>query len=206
MTKKLNIGCGAEILSGWINLDSVVNPGVDVVFDLELIPQKRLPFNDSEIDVFLLSHLLEHLSQPLAVMQELWRVAAPNARMIVRVPHGGNDEAWIDPTHRRPYFPRSFAYFAQPKYHMFDYGYLGDWDCQQIYLASPLAATPNLDSEKALNAIHYQRNLCSELVAILRAVKPARARARSLMSGFQTSIVESIPRDPSFFLSKNTTT
>lgn len=204
--KKLNLGCGAEILSGWVNLDSVSNPGVDVVFNLDSVPDALLPFAENEVGVFLLSHLLEHLERPLDVMQELWRVAAPNARMIVRVPHGGNDEAWIDPTHRRPYFPRSFAYFGQPKYHMFDYGYSADWECQTVYLATPLAQQTGMTAEQALNSIHYQRNLCTEMVAILRAVKPPRKRDKTLAIPVQTKIVESIPRDPDFFFERSFTT
>jgi SAM-dependent methyltransferase len=203
--KKLNIGCGSEVLDDWINLDSVDQPGVDITFDLDTIPEKCLPFHDNEIDIFLLSHLLEHIENPLDLMEELWRVARPNARLIARVPHGGNDEAWIDPTHRRPYFPRSFAYFAQPKYHMFDYGYRGDWQCDTVYLASPLADERDVKHEQLLDAIHYQRNFCTEMVVVLRAVKPARARDPKLITGYHTLLRKSIPRDPGFFFEGNTT-
>ena len=197
--KKLNLGCGTEILQGWINLDSVANPDIDVIFNLNDLPGIPLPFKENEIELFLLSHLLEHMERPLNLMQELWRVAAPGAKMIIRVPHGGNDEAWIDPTHLRPYFPRSFTYFGQPKYHMFDYGYSGDWECQTVYLATPLAKKAEMNGDEAMNAIHYQRNLCTEMVGVLRAIKPARRREKKLMTAAQIKLVGSIPRDPNFF-------
>ena len=119
--------------------------------------------------------------------------------MIIRVPHGGNDESWIDPTHLRPYFPRSFTYFGQPKYHMFDYGYSGDWECQTVYLATPLAKNAEMNGDEAMNAIHYQRNLCTEMVGVLRAIKPARRREKKLMTVAQIKLIGSIPRDPNFF-------
>lgn len=32
--KRLNLGCGRDIKKGWINLDILKLPGVDVVYDL----------------------------------------------------------------------------------------------------------------------------------------------------------------------------
>jgi SAM-dependent methyltransferase len=197
--KKLNLGCGADVKKGWINLDSVANPGVDIVQNLDEVPNKPLPFKSNEISFFLLSHLLEHLERPLEVMQELWRVAVPDARMVVRVPHGGNDDAWVDPTHQRPYYPRSFSYFSQPKYYRFDYGYLGDWECQKIYLATPLVRQRSMSKDQALKSIHFERNLCSEMVAILRAVKPARPRDKSLATAPKIVLTESVPHDMGYF-------
>ena len=60
-------------------------------------------------------------------MQELWRIAKPNAKMVIRVPHGASDDAWEDPTHVRAYFSNSFGYYSQPYYWRADYGYRGDW-------------------------------------------------------------------------------
>jgi hypothetical protein len=42
-------------------------------------------------------------------MQELWRVAKPDAILGIRCPHGASDDADEDPTHVRRMFPRSFA-------------------------------------------------------------------------------------------------
>ena len=42
--KRLNLGCGKGPLDGWINLDVVRLPGVDVVADLERCAEAPLPF------------------------------------------------------------------------------------------------------------------------------------------------------------------
>ena len=56
--KKLNVGCGANIKTGWINMDCVELPGVDVVHDIENLP---LPFEDEEFDEIRCDNILEHI-------------------------------------------------------------------------------------------------------------------------------------------------
>ena len=36
---RLNVGCGRSALEGWINLDFMPLPGVDIVADLECNPE-----------------------------------------------------------------------------------------------------------------------------------------------------------------------
>jgi len=52
-----------------------------------------------------------NISNTLRLMQELWRIAKPDAHMTIRIPHGSSDDAWEDPTHERAYFANSFGYF-----------------------------------------------------------------------------------------------
>lgn len=44
----LNLGCGTDIRSGWVNLDSAELPGVDVVHDLDRLP---LPFEEGRFSL-----------------------------------------------------------------------------------------------------------------------------------------------------------
>ena len=111
MASRLNVGCGRGPLQGWVNLDSVALPGVDIVADLESCATTRLPFPDSSVEEFLLSHVLEHIRGSLGLMQELWRIAMPEAKMVIRVPYGASDDAYEDPTHVRQYFLGSFGFF-----------------------------------------------------------------------------------------------
>ena len=127
---RLNVGCGRTLLPDWINLDVRPLPGVDLVADLDgrgsAGPAAApLPLPDGSVEEFLLSHVLEHIREPLPMMEELWRVAAPGARMTVRCPYGSSDDAWEDPTHVRAIFLQSFGYFSQPYYWRADYGYRG---------------------------------------------------------------------------------
>ena len=46
----------------------------------------EMPLTDAAVDVIILVHALEHIADPEELMRELWRVAAPNAQLILVVP------------------------------------------------------------------------------------------------------------------------
>jgi SAM-dependent methyltransferase len=185
---KLNVGCGRNILPGWINLDCAALPGVDVVANLELCDEVPLPLDDSSVDELLLQHVLEHINKPLPLMQELHRVAKPEALAIVRTPYGGTDDAWEDPTHVRPYFIGSFCYFSQPLYWRADYGYRGDWRVQRIVLLVPKARVLGLSADQAMELVRRERNVVVEMYAELRAIKPIRQPLRELQDSLSVEI------------------
>ena len=82
--KKINLGCGLDIREGYINVDMVPGPGIDVVHDLDKFPY---PFKNNEIDVVYASHIIEHLNDLPKSMAELKRICKPGAKIIIRVPH-----------------------------------------------------------------------------------------------------------------------
>ena len=180
--RRLNVGCGRSALGGWINLDSVRMPGVDIVANLESCATSPLPLPDDSIDEFLLSHVLEHIREPLPMMQELWRVAAANARMTVRLPFGASDDAFEDPTHVRQYFPNSFGYFSQPFYWRADYSYRGDWQPERITLLVGAAPNQGRSPKEIMERVMTLRNVVKEMIAELRCVKPRREPRRELQS------------------------
>ncbi|MEO6394460.1 MAG: methyltransferase domain-containing protein [Devosia sp.] len=46
----------------------------------------EMPLTDSAVDLIIAVHAFEHITDAEELMRELWRVAAPNARLIVVVP------------------------------------------------------------------------------------------------------------------------
>ncbi|HVY51095.1 MAG TPA: methyltransferase domain-containing protein [Devosia sp.] len=46
----------------------------------------EMPLTDAAIDIIIAVHAFEHIADAEELMRELWRVAAPNARLIVVVP------------------------------------------------------------------------------------------------------------------------
>jgi SAM-dependent methyltransferase len=166
-------------IRGWLNLDRSDLPNIDVSADLDLCREVPLPLADGTIDDFLLSHVIEHIRDPLAMMQELHRVAKPDACMMVRVPYGSSDDAWEDQTHVRGYFLNSFNYFGQPHYFRADYGYRGDWATEHIYLF--VRGCEGLDAKAAMEKVRTERNVVAEMVVRLSAVKPIRETRQELM-------------------------
>ena len=172
--RRLHLGCGTDIRQGWINLDARELPGVDVVADLDRCRDTPLPFPSDSIDEFLASHVLEHLRDPLAFMQELHRIARAGAVAVFRVPYGSSDDADEDPTHVRRLFLHSFYYFSQLGYTHADYGYRGDWDTEGIVLTVDAKRHAGKTFEQLHEEVRTQRNVVLEMIATLKAVKPVR--------------------------------
>ena len=93
MGLQLNLGCGRSPLPGWVNVDLSPLPGIDVVADLDACRTTPLPFADNSVSKMQMSHVLEHIHDTLALMQELHRIAEPNALFTIRCPYGSSDDA-----------------------------------------------------------------------------------------------------------------
>src|SRR5690606_38450954 len=46
----------------------------------------EMPLTDASVDLIIAVHALEHISDAEELMRELWRVAAPNAQLLIVVP------------------------------------------------------------------------------------------------------------------------
>jgi SAM-dependent methyltransferase len=160
-------------MAGWVNVDCVPLPGVDVVVDLDDPEKVTFPWLYDTVDEFAAIHVLEHIRYPLPLMQEAWRCAKPDATFTVACPYGSSDDADEDPTHVRRMFLNSFLYFSQPAYHRADYGYRGDWEVEMITLDLP-AHYSGVAKEDILQDVMSLRNVVVQMTAVLRAVKPVR--------------------------------
>lgn len=104
----LDLGCGRAKREGFIGVDNKNLPGVDVCHDLNSFPY---PFRDDQIDEVWMDQVLEHLSEPVRVMEEIHRICRAGARVTVGVPYFRSHYAVIDPTHRNLFGAQWFAYF-----------------------------------------------------------------------------------------------
>ena len=172
---KLNLGCGRNAMPGYVNLDRVDLPGVDVVHDLERLP---LPFLPDTFDEIIGIDLIEHITDALGLMGELWRIAKPDATCSFALPYGSSDDAWEDPTHVRPYFLNSWSYFSQPFYYRADYGFRGDWQPETVQLDVTCEGTT---VEEIFAEVMALRNVVQRQTVTLRAVKPAREPLQQLI-------------------------
>jgi SAM-dependent methyltransferase len=179
----LNVGSGRHPLEGFVNVDHAALPGVDVVAELDDPDKVTLPYPDDHVDEFLLSHVIEHIRYPLPLMEELWRVAIPDAQLMIRCPYGSSDDAWEDPTHVRPQFLNSFGYFGQGAYKRADYGYRGDWGVCSITLQVLGSRYQGMAPADIAADVMVYRNVVLEMRAVLAAVKPARDPASADFGG-----------------------
>ncbi|MFH1500746.1 MAG: methyltransferase domain-containing protein [archaeon] len=103
---KLNLGCGTDIKAGYLNVDFIKSPGVDLVRDLNKIPY---PFKENQFKVIILRNILEHLDNPFLVIKEIHRISKPNAQIFLRVPHFSSNNVWGDLQHKRGFNTETFT-------------------------------------------------------------------------------------------------
>ncbi|MFH0939426.1 MAG: class I SAM-dependent methyltransferase [Planctomycetota bacterium] len=170
MNEILDIGCGQAKTPGAIGIDLCPAPGVDIIHDLNRFPW---PLEDARFDTVVCSHILEHLADIVAVLNEIHRVSRPGARIKITTPHFSSLNSWEDPTHLHHFARRSFNFFDMTSRHCFMPGRLrmvsaevsfggGLWD----WLGSiQYKCWPNL-WEKHLCFVWRARNLSVELEVI----------------------------------------
>lgn len=109
---RLDVGCGANKNPGFIGIDILPLPGVDIVWDLETFPW---PLDDESCLMATASHVLEHINPHkgvfIAVMDEIWRVLKPQGQFAFVVPHGESPGYIQDPTHCNPMNETTMHYF-----------------------------------------------------------------------------------------------
>lgn len=91
---RLNIGCGADYLNGYVNIDI----SDDVLCDLQCDINKHIPYRDGEVDFIKAFDILEHLTED--GLKEISRVLRVGGELYVRVPHYLCRTAYSDYTHR----------------------------------------------------------------------------------------------------------
>ena len=116
----LDFGCGNRKRPGSIGIDVNPRTDADVVHDLNVFPY---PFADSSFDEVYADNVIEHLAEPVRVMEELHRIARPNALVKIIVPYFRSVWACIDPTHRHFFTVDSFSYFDPEHENCRLYGY-----------------------------------------------------------------------------------
>lgn len=80
--KKVHLGCGVHLLSGWVNVDAAPLPGVDVALDLHT-GLGQIP--DNQVEWVYASHILEHIYPNVLpeVMSHLYRMLRPDGVLTV---------------------------------------------------------------------------------------------------------------------------
>lgn len=122
-SNKLNIGCGNNILPGWVNLDISALHGVDVVHNVEKLP---LPFTDERFDEVLCQDILEHVEY-VPVLRDIYRIMKKGGSLTIRVPHFTSKHNFIDPTHKKMFSINTFDFFVKDSFQQYGRGYYFDF-------------------------------------------------------------------------------
>jgi len=92
---KLNLGCENKRISGYINVDVDPNSSADIIADLN----KRFPFEDNTISEIKADDIIEHVDNPIAFLNECWRVLIVGGKLLIHVPHFKDGSAYF-PEHK----------------------------------------------------------------------------------------------------------
>jgi SAM-dependent methyltransferase len=93
----LDLGCGLVKQPGFIGLDRYPLPGVDVIADLD----RPLPFCDDSVDLVYASHSLEHVTDLLGAIKEIYRVCRHGAQVCIVAPYYQQSLNLANPYHKQ---------------------------------------------------------------------------------------------------------
>ncbi|MCW7471390.1 class I SAM-dependent methyltransferase [Leptospira kanakyensis] len=120
INKILDVGCGNKKREGAIGIDFNDRTQADVIHNLNSFPY---PFEDAFFSEVFIDNCLEHLSEPMRVMEEIYRITKFGGKVKVIVPYFRSQWAFIDPTHLHFFTVDSFAYYdpSHPICQRYDY-------------------------------------------------------------------------------------
>jgi spore maturation protein CgeB len=105
---RIDLGCGPRKAEGFVGVDIYDWEGVDVVADLT----RQFPFQNNSIDEIRAYDVIEHLSDCIHTMNEIWRIGKPEALVDIWVPSTDGRGAFQDPTHVSFWNINSFKYYC----------------------------------------------------------------------------------------------
>jgi len=116
-TYKIDLGCGRRKQDGYLGLDVVPLAEVDVICNLE----NGIPLKDNCVTSVYSNQFLEHVQDVVFVMQEIYRVSRPGAKVTLRAPYYTSIGAFKDPTHKNFFTEETFKYFSSFEWERFNY-------------------------------------------------------------------------------------
>jgi SAM-dependent methyltransferase len=108
---KVDLGCGTKKKAGYIGIDIVSNPEVDIVHDLN----EGIPLKDNVAEVINASYFLEFIKDENKnfIMNEIWRVLCPGGVFICESQSTDGRGAFSNPYHRSYWNENSFLFYVK---------------------------------------------------------------------------------------------
>jgi len=163
----LDLGCGTSKTRGAIGIDIIPITGVDAVVDLRRYPY---PFPSNTFSEIYILDVIEHLPDTIRVMEELYRIALPEALIYVRVVNWNHRYSAMDPTHLGLFTENSFDFFGKRKGR--SYYTHARFAVEKVEYIYDARARRWLRSERLMkSASNYLCNVLQGLIFTLRAIK-----------------------------------
>ena len=106
----LDVGCGINKLPGAIGIDRNPASRADVLVDVDRLPY---PFRDASFDRLQAIHVIEHVSDVIATVEEWRRLVRRGGEVFIVTPHYTDFSSFCDPTHRWHLTSFSLRYFGE---------------------------------------------------------------------------------------------
>lgn len=167
--RTLDLGCGWAKAENAVGVDRAPLSTVDVVCDLADFPY---PFVKNSFDKIILNDVIEHLPDTIKAMEEIYRICAPNAQVIIRVINWNSEYNAMDPTHVRKFHEKTFHFFGTFK----DRAYYSNarFEVVKVHKIYSEKAKKLFFNNKVLleKASYYLNNVLEDLHFELKAIKP----------------------------------
>jgi SAM-dependent methyltransferase len=174
---RIDLGCGTRKKEGFLGVDSIQFPGVDVVSDLATKPW---PWKDSTVDEANASHFLEHLEakERIHFVNELYRVLKPGAKAVVITPHWNSTRAYGDLTHKWPPVSEFWFYYLSAEWRKVNAPhnteYTCDFDATWGYSLHPVLQTRNQETQSWM--LQFNKEAAQDMMATLIKKAPSDAK------------------------------
>jgi Methyltransferase domain len=175
---KLDFGCGPNKREGFLGVDAIAFPNVDVVLD---VTQTPWPWSDNSVEEAHASHFVEHLTgaQRQTFCNELFRVLIPGGKCTIITPHWASCRAYGDPTHMWPPVSEFWFYYLNKTWRAANAphtdadhvpgGFNCDFDATWGY--SIREDLNNMNQERQQFALQNYKEVCQDTIATLLAKK-----------------------------------
>ena len=108
---RLNLGCGHDIIPGWVNVDASDRLGPKVqVWNLDVLPW---PWKSGTADEIRGVDIYEHVDNPVGFMAECHRILKPDGILRLQTCYWQCMDAYTDPTHKRASTEDSFDFWVK---------------------------------------------------------------------------------------------
>lgn len=161
----LDLGCGSAKIPNALGVDNIDLPEVDIVHDLNSFPY---PFEDASFECIYLRDVLEHLINPIKVINECYRILKPNFCLIITVVHWNHRYSYSDIQHLHRFETMYFEAFCGGgrKYYKEIENYYSKLDITFNFDGKAIEKYGN-DEEVLLEKAYYHSNVLQGMTVTL---------------------------------------